>query len=445
MPDKNFFNLLKAKMAALRPREDQRSAGWAALKNQLDIAVPQQPQRRPLIVLPVLLFAALLSTNALWWHSSHGTQVALDHVEAKLAAMESTIQSATAPQTIIKRDTVWQIKCLAAPVGRREAPNQNIGTSTISTVDNSKKTISTTGEAIPGTSRNQLDVVQNNNTTNKEPRAIPKTEKQETATNTGVSNTVLLPLELPGLQPLELPGLQPLEIPERRLEIANVLTVATALESEPPIKIFTKKIAHTLRPKFYKIGASAGWLNAASKQLMHEGGIAYNLQAEIGLSPHLRLMADYSIGKMHYKAHSPDAILGTPDFPMLPTTGHHYLEMDVTGQRIQQFGLGLRYSFAQLGKSRPFFGLSWGGQTLKPFSIEYEIQHEPSGAIEKAVFNVTTKTQLKNLMGINAGFEISLSNRINFIMQGFYQRQWKKSNSAAPDLTGVRAGINLSL
>jgi len=244
---------------------------------------------------------------------------------------------------------------------------------------------------------------------------------------------------------LELPGLQPLEIPERRLEIANVLTVATALESEPPIKIFTKKIAHTLRPKFYKIGASAGWLNAASKQLMHEGGIAYNLQAEIGLSPHLRLMADYSIGKMHYKAHSPDAILGTPDFPMLPTTGHHYLEMDVTGQRIQQFGLGLRYSFAQLGKSRPFFGLSWGGQTLKPFSIEYEIQHEPSGAIEKAVFNVTTKTQLKNLMGINAGFEISLSNRINFIMQGFYQRQWKKSNSAAPDLTGVRAGINLSL
>lgn len=437
MPDKNFFNLLKAKMAALRPREDQRSAGWAALKNQLDTAAPQQQQRRPMVVLPVLLFAALLSTNALWWHSSQGNQLALDHVEAKLAAMESKMSNATEPQTIIQKDTVWQIIYLAAPKDRREKLNPIITTSTISTGDSPINPLSTPKEATFGTAQNQLDIVRGDNSSNLKPISVAKTGRQETATNAGASNTVLLPLELPGPKPLELP--------ERPLEIANVLTVATALESEPPIKIFTKKIAHTLRPKFYKIGASAGWLNAASKQLMHEGGIAYDLQAEIGLSRHLRLTADYSIGKMHYKAHIPEAILGTPDFPMLPSTGHHYLEMDVTGQRIQQFGLGLRYSFAQLGKSRPFFGLSWGGQTLKPFSIEYEIQHEPSGAIEKAVFNVTTKTQLKNLMGINAGFEISLSNRINFIMQGFYQRQWKKSTSAAPDLTGVRAGINLSL
>jgi hypothetical protein len=127
---------------------------------------------------------------------------------------------------------------------------------------------------------------------------------------------------------------------------------------------------------------------------------------------------------------------------MLPSMEHHFTELDVTAQKIHQFGLGLRYTFAKPGKPRPFLGIDWSGQTLMPFSIEYELQHEPTGLIQKEVLEVTSRTRIRNIVDLKAGIQMPLSPRFDFSLEGFYQRQWKKPSGIAPDLLGIQAGIN---
>ncbi len=424
-------------MAELRPRDEHRNKDWAALGSQLNAALPQQhPKRKQRMIIPILLMAALLSTNAMWWHSNQSNQLAMKRLETKLESMQSALATtAIAPQTIVRRDTIWKTVYVQA--------RKNAGVESSNYVGKAAKNLANfTDNSIAISNKTKLMAAAPNPESAFDDGTVG-VNAIFTAKPANADDATTTMHKIAEFEPLELPMAHALKIPARHVGI-RTLFIPDLLLPEAPVKVISKKIAHTLQPKFYKIGASAGWLNAVSKQLMHEGGIAYNLNAEIGFSRHLSIIAEFGLGKMHYKAHSPDAILGSPMLPMLPSTGHHYLEMDVSGQRIQQFGLGLRYTFSQVGKSRPFLGMSWGGQKLQPFSIQYEIQHEPSGTIEKSVFNISSKTQIKNLVGINAGFEIPLSNRLNFILQGFYQRQWKKPNGAAPDFRGVRAGINLS-
>lgn len=389
------------------------------------------------MVLPLLLLAALLSTNALWWHSDQENQRTLRSLETRLDSFQSTlvVMTSPAPKIIVTHDTIWKVVYVQAQKDADAAPNQFAKTPDKNPVAegftskiNSNQTQSNPPALNIDSNLNESPIAANN------------------ANETGPANTISSEVlsKIANFEPLELPNIPPLAIPLRQIQIPALPTPVLPVSEARTIPI-TKKVAHALHPKFYKAGISAGWLNAASKHLMHEGGISYNLHAEIGFSRHWSLIADFGIGKMHYKAHNPEAMVGSPELPMPPSTGHHYSEMDVTGQRIRQYGIGLRHTFSQLGKSHPFLGISWGGQNIRPFSIQYEIQHEPSGTIEKAVYDVSTTTPLNNLFGINAGFEISLSSRINFIMQGFYQRQWKKNNPAAPDFRGVRAGITLNL
>ncbi|MFN0216729.1 MAG: hypothetical protein ACKVT2_20925, partial [Saprospiraceae bacterium] len=213
-------------------------------------------------------------------------------------------------------------------------------------------------------------------------------------------------------------------------------------EEKKPTKPFSEKLKDALRPKLFKVGLNIGWLNAYSTGLMHEGGFSYNLCGEIGLSRHWSVVANLGKGQLHYRAHTPEAILGTPVFPILPSMEHHFTDMDVTGQKIHQFGLGLRYTFAQPGKARPFLGLGWGGQTILPFSIEYEVQHEPTGTIQKGVFEVTARTQMRNILGLSGGVEMPLSPRFELSLEGSYQRQWKKPSGISADLLGIQAGMN---
>ncbi len=434
MADKNFFDLLKEKMAELRPKEKHREQDWAALGAQLNLALPQhKPKRRPRAVLPLLLLAALLSTNALWWQANQSSQLALERLESKLDTLHSALAAtkSAAPKITVRHDTIVKVVYVQVPKTLEIDEAQSSGNAAnISAAAPAQAASPPLSRSASPNAASSADQIKN---------AATQLDGPNPA-NTVSTET---PLKIANFDRLELPIGGHFQSSAQQIELRPA-SIRDQVEPQQPETAITKKIAQTLRPRFCKVGASAGWLNAESRQLMHEGGISYNLQAEIGFSRHWSLTADLGAAKMHYKAHSPEAILGSPALPMPPSAGHHYIEMDVTGQRIRQFGLGLRHTFAPLGKSRPFLGISWGGQFLRPFSIQYEIQHEPSGTIEKAVYEVSSTTQLKNLVGINAGFEIPLSNRINFILQGFYQRQWKKTKRAAPDFTGVRAGINLS-
>ena len=433
MADKNFFELLKAKMAALKPREEQRQADWAALGARLDTAMPQQfPARRRSIVLPLLLLTMLLSTNATWWYSSQKNRSSMECLEAKLTAVQASLAANSSTKAAIQHDTIWKTVFV-----QTQAIHQNQAGNIAERVDIALKNRQANTTVAPDTTQNKTPGIPLPNKAAAKAASTTPTVS-EIALNTATN--ALRPMA--ALLPLAHRSDHPFDIPSRETPLLTGVPTLTQ-EAEKPATPFTKKVSNLLRPKYFIVGANAGWLNATSKELMHEGGIVYNIRSEIGLTRHWGIMADFGIGKLHYKAHSPEAVLGAPEFPKIPNPDHHYVEIDVTGQRIRQYSLGFRYTFSQLEKLRPFIGLNWGGQWLEPFIIQYEIQHEPNGIIEKAAFQVVNKIHLKNIIGLNAGFEIPVSTRLNLMMQGYYQRQWKKPNSIAPDFTGIRTGINL--
>ncbi len=401
MADKHFFDLLKDKMAELRPSEQHRDNDWAALGDRLNNALPEKPGgRRQAILLPLLLLSALLSTNAVWWQSNHKDRATMAKLEIKVADLQAKIAATgVLPRETVRTDTVWR-------------------TVYVQQIEKTKNSVQATEKQSEPT----LPIVQTST---------------EGVAATGGSDSIT---KVAGLSNLELAQMALLELPEHQISSPKPLG-ANPLKDKRKTEPFGQNLLKALRPRFFKVGASAGWLNANSSALMHEGGFTYNLRGQIGLSRHWGITMDYGMGSIHYKSHIPEAILGAPTLPVLPSMEHHFAEMDVTGQKIRQFNLSLRYTFAQPGKPRPFLALGWGGQTLLPFTIEYEIQHEPTGAIQKEVFEVTSWTKLRNILGMNAGVEVPFSPRFNLNLEGFYQRQWKKSNSKAPDLTGIRAGL----
>ncbi len=427
MADNTFFDLLKSKMDALKTTETHREGDWSALNEKLTVALPQQsPTRRRAIVLPLLLFAALLSSNAAWWRAKRSDQSEKTRLEAQVSQLQATIAAVKAvPQVVVHIDTVWQTVYVQHGI-------------------DSKKSVGTLDDIKFNPSPFQLQLPESSKLSGS---SMPEAAEQVApffkapAQAAAPENQADSIQQMSDLQNLKLPALALLEIPKNpnSSPLYPVNPVNPVKKTTEP---YGQKLLKALSPKFFKIGVSAGWIYANSAELMHEGGFSCNMRGQIGLTRHWSLTAGFSMGMMHYKSHIPEAILGAPGLPVLPSMDHHFAEMDVTGQKFRQFDLGLRYTFAHLGKPRPFLGLGWGRQTLLPFTIEYEIQHEPSGAIQKAAFEVAAQTKLRNILGLNTGIELPLSPRLDLNLEGFYQRQWKKPNRKAPDLTGIRAGLN---
>ena len=432
MAEKNFFDLLKDKMAALRPSEKHRDDDWASLGGRLDAALPQQRRERRAIVLPLLLLAALLSSNAAWWQASRNNQATLAQLEGQISDLQAAIAATPIPASqVVRTDTLWRMVYVRLHGAE---------------VDDSSP-IEETVAAILKTSQDGIFRAADSPI-----RSTLQGRSFINETNGGLGNdsapgfldglseaTPDSCLDIADLALLPLPDLALLDIPKPTICVPKSLI--SPQEEKKPTEPFSEKLTDALRPKFFKVGANIGWLYAKSNGLMHEGGFLYDLNGVIGLSRHWSVTANFSMGRIHYKAHMPEAILGTPDFPMLPSLEHHLAEMDVTAQKIRQFDLGLRYTFSQPGKPRPYLGLGWGGQTLLPLSIEYEIQHEPTGTIQKGVFNVAARTHLRNIVGLSAGLDIPLSPRFDLTLEGSYHRQWKKPSKASPDLIGIRTGV----
>jgi len=424
MADNHFFDLLKNKMAEMQPSDTHREADWASLGERLNAALPQQPRQRRTIVLPLLLLTAMLLSNAAWWQSSLGDRTGIATLEAQVASLQisvAAIPPALLPPTI--HDTLWRTIYIQTPAIKMAQPTP----------------VGQTEMAISGASqvndpvRNDVLVNEKITETGHAANSILHAEQYKAVLDSTLVDAGSTPLE----------NNDPALLKRPNLVLSTPDSVNTTLpESKKPAKTFAAKFSDALRPKFFTVGASAGWLYANSASLMHQGGLSCDLHGQIGLSRHWSVTAGFGTGRVHYKSHEPGAILGAPELPMLPSTEHHFAEMDITGQKIQQFQLGLRYTFGQLGKSRPFLGLGWGGQTLLPFTIEYEIRHEPTGTIHKGAYEVTGRTHLRNMLGLNAGIEIPISPRLDLNLEGFYTSQWKKPSRKAPDLTGIRVGLN---
>ncbi|MCK6695476.1 MAG: hypothetical protein L6Q97_25660, partial [Thermoanaerobaculia bacterium] len=109
MAEKNFFDLLKEKMAAFRPSARHRDEDWAALSAKLDQVLPPRPHDRQRLWVPLLLLLfALLSSNALWWKENRDDRMAIHRLEVQLAGLQTIVKALKPSEPTVRTDTVWR-------------------------------------------------------------------------------------------------------------------------------------------------------------------------------------------------------------------------------------------------------------------------------------------------------------------------------------------------
>lgn len=432
-------------MAALRPSVRHREEDWAALTARLDQALPQPPRDRRRAWVPLLLLLlALLSSNALWWRENRENRIAMRRVEAQLAGLQTSVSSLKPVSPIIRTDTVWRTVYIQMPNQQQfEAPmpaqrserlaNTNLSIDRENAFDVKKtmrQPVSTGYSAQP--KNTEVNPEQHRS------EAPDGSVHQARASDLGQDTTArTIPLQM-----LELPELAFLKTSTQREPFDPDVTLITELKPYKPIRPFGHLLLNALRPKYVKVGAMAGWLHPLSPDLIHQVGFEVGAQSAIGFSRHWSLILEYSYGQLHYESNKPTAILATPEFPTLPSPDHHVAHLDLKRQPLRQFGLGLRYTFSEWGKIRPYIGLNWGNQTVLPYTVEYEIQHEASGTIQPGILAVDKMTRLRNTIRLGVGLEVPLSRRFDLTVEGFYLRQWKKKYKDTLNPIGLRVGIN---
>lgn len=420
MAENRFFDLLKEKMSALRPSQQHRDEDWATLGDRLDLALPER--RRQLDrtwVLPLLLLAAFLASNAAWWQAHRQQRAALDMLEKQVFTLQSSLEAQQTTRLTLRTDTIWRTVYVREPLAIQPMSRSH----------RQPGSLESTNLA--------LDLPAGTSGAHPEPKTEVKTTTPEPSTLALTLSSTARIADFPLLTPQD-PAL--LQRPAPHLAPFRIHP-GEASADDQPIHPAGKNWLDAIRPKYFKAGVGLGWMMAGSLGLMHEGGFSGSAEGLIGLSRHWGLTARYSAGQLHYKGHEAAAVWGAPALPD-PGYGQHLSEVDVTGQKFSQFDLGLRYTFSRPGRPRPFVGLSWGNLVILPYTVEYELRYEPSGNIQKSVFSVEKQTRLRNLVRLGTGVEIPLSQRFDLTLEGAWQRQWKKPHHLAPDLLGIQGGLH---
>lgn len=435
MAEKLFFDWLKRKVATLRPSEQHREEDWHDVANRLEKAMPQQTGRRNRTLLLPLLLVALLSSNFIWWNASRDNQVAYNHLAEKVAQLETTVSKMSVPTSTIQRDTIWKTVVVyeKSMIKRNNSNIREIPPGINNIFDN----------ALTGSNMKKSTDPEFQNNSNE--FAISNASDALDITNNGEQSNENSSLLFQPAIPMDLGYLSArnanlLKIPNRRRISPDIYDALISLP-ELKIELPSKSILQTLRPKFYKTGLHTGLLYAISPGLMHQGGYTYGARGEIGFSRHWSISANLGKGQLHYKAHVPEAILGSPELPILPSAAHHYSDLDITGQKLVYYNVGLRYTFLKMDKPHPFIGFGWGNQVVLPFEVEYETTHEPYNAIQKGTFHVTEQIKLNNNLQFELGINIPISKHFELSLEGFYQRLLQKNSKEMPDLVGVRTGL----
>lgn len=432
-------------MAALRPSARHREDDWTALTARLNEALPQQPQDRRRAWLPLLLLLlALLSSNALWWNESLENRTAMRRVEVQLAGLQTSVSSLRAVSPTVRTDTVWRTVYIQMPNRLQfEAPlpvqrsevvaNNNPSINRENGSDANKTLTGSVSNDYPA----QLKYVKIG-PDQKDSGLTYATARQPELSGLGQGTTA----RVSPLRMLEMPELVFLKTSAQRAPFNPDVALIPELKPYKPTRPFGSLLLNALKPKYVKVGVMGGWLHPLSTALKHQVGFEVGAQGAIGFSRHWSLILEYTYGQLHYESSKPSAILGSPELPGLPSSEHHYAHLDVKRQPMRQFGLGLRCTFSEWGKTRPYIGLNWGTQTILPYTVEYEVQHEPSGTIQPNILTVDKTTRLRNTIRFGVGLEVPLSRRFDLTVEGFYLHQWQKKNKDTLNPMGLRVGVN---
>jgi hypothetical protein len=419
MTDKNFFELLKNKISALRPSETHQADDWAVLAAQLDEVLPQKKERRRLFILPFLLFAGLLLSNGVWWAVHHNTSNNMQHLENQAISLRKYIDSIEQKQIINRTDTVWRTiyieKETNQPIGKTTHFNKNKNSffekMPLST---SEKVQESNAISMGKSSSNGANI--DGATDGFKTNALENTRQPVWATQAILTKIKPLMLE---------------KIPKNP-------------NFEPkPIIITEKTKPRFLKTPSVKIGLKADFLNPHSAGLTAQTGIGLGVQSSVRFTKHLSIVGAIGMARLDYTATDKDAIIGSPEeLPAVVNSPNTTLQMHMKNQGCMHYDLSLRYTFSPVLKIKPFLGAGFAGMTLRPFQMDLQVKNTQMMMVHQSNFEVIPAMQQQKMAHISGGFELPLSRHFSLDFEGYYMRLWKKTVALSPDFIGIRAGIH---
>jgi hypothetical protein len=456
MADFDFFDQFGKKMRSLRPSSRTAGEDWQMLSQRLDTVMPQAvPVHKRWRLAAAALLLLVLGSNLWWGFTFRQQDRSIEQLSAEVAALKKAPATAEKTTTCEEADVLRnQVAALQSSLDEVTLALKNAVAyppaiafhqsgvfskkdgETATEVPEPSTVILSSGQAALAENEGQTIAKVHGDFSSKiseesEPNGMvqpvfgPETER--------LSNVLSHPEKLPALDFL------PLEIPHHHLpfHFDNDL-VMMPLEDKKDESSFTRKVAKTLLPKAFSIGASGGWLYPLEPDMGNQTGYGYGLKADLAFSSQFSLSAEWGRVTLHYKALAQDAAIGLPSLP-LPSPEHQFLEMDVSNQRLVFYGLGLRYKWMPNSSWHPFASLGWSGMKVSPFTVQYETAM--AGSIYKDTHQVMQRSGLKNYARLGAGVEFPIGRRFDLSLEGYYLHAWRNGE---PDLMGVRTGLNFN-
>jgi hypothetical protein len=453
MADFNFFDQFGKKMRSLRPSSRTAGEDWQALSRRLDAVMPEQaPVRRHTWLAATALLLLLLGSNLWWGFTFLQQERSLEQLSEELTALKNTpvntekIAPCEEASALRKQVAALQsdLEAVNSALKNAETKLSSLASypSGVYAETTNAGSVPATGISMDGLSARQPDLVGNGEqaasgtSTNPTPASNSGDEPGGkvpplTAPETGFPTAIFTQMNnLPAL------AIVPFELPRRHpaLLFDNDLLMLPA-EDKKDEMLFVRKAAQALTPKTFGIGASGGWLYPLEPDMEHQTGYGYALQAEIGFSRKLSLMAEWGRAVLHYNAVAPDAAICLESFH-LPSPEHQFLKMEILNQRLEFLGLGLRYKGMPKNTWHPIASLGWSGMKVSPFKLQYET--DVAGSFFRGDYEVEQKSNIKNFARLGAGVEFPLGKRFNWTLEGYYLHAWRNSE---PDMIGVRTGL----
>ena len=432
----NFFDDLKNNLDN-RPEPDMQESDWLAMQDKMK--QEDQPKRgvagwwwMSLLLIPLLL------SNA-WMF------VRMEKTEALVEKLELQKDTIYQERIIYKTDTVYQLVAPANPsnpIASNEIPSskypifsQNKFSNINSLLANnflSKKSLASPisfsdkndlAQTFLRHSYNQSTALTNNNTFTKNKNDLLTNPDNQPSSN--ISNIPSLNSKglITTLDLSQLADIQEIDITFKDKKWQNRL----------------RKIAHTMQPKSFLIGASGGFAYPTNLNLDNREGYIMGVALATDFSKNLRMWMDISYLRLRLKTSNLNNAYGIPTIP-LPEPNYIFQKASAD-QNNFQYSLGMQYSFDVNKKWKPYIGLGYTAAIIQSYEIEYEYTDAILGGEIIFPKEINNQATIQNLWLAKTGIEYQFSKKWYGQIEGYYRGSWNENVDLIPNITGINTRL----
>ncbi len=439
----NFFKSLKENLEN-REAPDFNPAAWERMQLKMtDAPITPAPKTPISKWIPLLALLLIGSTALNYWLFSNSNNTNLNsHSNRYSHQIDTIIQTNVIykTDTIYTTNTIYKTKYVAVETASKTAPivfTPTINTSVLSAGDiNSEFTFHTLINDSKRKFGNRFVSNQHYLNSPTTLSGLPSSSSlKELEEDQLFENSKT---KLASLNSIYNNKLVKLQSPIKTLELEPIDVRLTKYK-----KSFSQMI-YPMRPKAFKIGISAGILSAVGKGLETNFNFISGIEPAIIFSENLELFGEVSYFKTNFETERMDESIGIPVIE--PENEEATFGGAELSQDILQFGIGMKYLFANKTKFSPYVGVGFYGLKISNYKVEYDFEIEDNntggGDNEDEELEIRYDDYvLKNQFVFRTGIEYRFLQNWSVVMDAFYRQNMNQTGLFTPNNLGLKTGI----